>query len=197
MRIMLSRIVLFVCAALLAAPVALRAQSAAGLASGTRVRVVEPANGRTVGTVSEVRGDTLMVITGIGESWRVVALPLSSIRSLQVSRGRPSRHVSALQGAALGVLTGAAGGVAGMTIGTLAMQDSCDGSPDQLMCFTMAESAVLGIIIGAPMGAAWGAVAGFVFPQERWRSITVASPPVLTVNGSPGGVQLGLSITFP
>lgn len=194
---MLSRIVLLVCAALLAAPAALRAQPFSEFAPGARVRVVDPATGRTVGTVQSVAGDSLVVLSGKGEDARTVTFSLSSIRTLQVSRGKPSRPVSALQGAALGLLTGAAGGVAGTTIGYLSTQDDCDGSEDDWMCFSFAESTLLGVIIGAPMGAAWGAVAGFVFPQERWRSITVVNPPVLTVNGSPDGVQLGLSITLP
>jgi hypothetical protein len=193
MRIMLSWIGLFVCAALLAAPAVLRAQTVAELAPGARVRVVDPATGRIVGTVESVAGDNLVVRSGKG----AVTLSLSSIRSVQVSRGTPSRPVSALRGAALGLVTGAAGGVAGATIGHLSHQENCDGGADDWMCFTMAESALFGVIIGAPMGAAWGAVAGFVFPRERWRSITVANPPVLTVNGRPDGVQLGLSITFP
>lgn len=197
MRIMLSRVILFVCAALLAAPAALRAQTVAELAPGTRVRVVDPSTGRIVGTVESVAGDNLVVLSGKGEDARTFALSLSSIRSVQVSRGTPSRPVSALQGAALGALTGAAGGVAGATIGHLSYQDDCDGGEDDWVCFSMAESALIGVIIGAPMGAAWGAALGFVFPQERWRSITVANPPVLTVNGSPDGVRLGLSITFP
>jgi hypothetical protein len=197
MRIMLSRIGLFVCAALLAAPAVLRAQTVAELAPGARVRVVDPATGRIVGTVESVAGDNLVVRSGKGEDARTVTLSLSSIRSVQVSRGTPSRPVSALRGAALGLVTGAAGGVAGATIGHLSYQENCDGGADDWMCFTMAESALFGVIIGAPMGAAWGAVAGFVFPRERWRSITVANPPVLTVNGRPDGVQLGLSITFP
>lgn len=197
MRIVLSRVVLLVCAALLAAPVALRAQTVADLAPGARVRVVDPATGRIVGTVESVAGDDLVVLSGRGDAARTVTLSLSSIRSVQVSGGTPSRPVSALHGAALGLLAGAASGVAGATIGHLSHQDDCDGGEDDWVCFSMAESALIGVIIGAPMGAAWGAALGFVFPQERWRSITVAGPPVLTVNGSPDGVQLGLSITFP
>jgi hypothetical protein len=197
MRITLSRIVLFVCAVLLAGAPALRAQSVADLAPGARVRVVDPATGRVVGTVESVAGDSLVVLSGRGEHARTVTFSLASIRTLQVSRGKPSRPVSAVHGAALGLLTGAASGVAGATIGYLSYSDDCDGGTDDWVCFSMAESALIGVIIGAPMGAAWGAVAGFVFPQERWRSITVANPPVLTVNGSPDGVQLGLSITFP
>jgi hypothetical protein len=197
MRIMLSRIVLFVCAALLAHPAVLRAQSVADLAPGARVRVVDPGTGRIVGTVESVAGDSLVVLSGRGEDARTVTLSLSSIRTVQVSRGKPSRPMSALQGAALGALTGSVGGVAGATIGHLSYQDDCDGGEDDWMCFSMAESALFGVMIGAPMGAAWGAALGFVFPQERWRSLTAASPPALTVNGSPDGVQLGLTITFP
>ncbi|HTE19006.1 MAG TPA: hypothetical protein VK689_11585 [Armatimonadota bacterium] len=197
MRTLLSRTLPFLCAGvLLAAPLALRAQSAAGLAPGTRVRVVDHATGRTVGTVSEVRGDTLVVLAGRGERRREVTLSVSSLRRLQVSRGRPSRPVSALQLGALGLVSGTVGGLAGATLPSLLSGERCDRRVDDL-CFTTGESVAIGLLVGAPMGFALGAVAGFLFPQERWHSLSLPNAPVVTVSGHGDGVRLGLSIPLP
>jgi hypothetical protein len=188
------RVVWVVCAALLAVPAAVRAQVMEELAAGTRVRVAAPATGRLVGTVSEVRGDTLLVLSRGG----VHALPLSSVRTLQVSRGRPTRLASALEGGAVGLVLGIAGGAAGAVLGDLTTSDEgCDGSEDDLLCFSTGESALIGAVVGAPLGVAYGAVAGFVFPQERWRSIGVLSAPVLAVQPSATGLGISLSIPAP
>lgn len=193
---MLLRLLPTVCAALLALPMEVRGQSAAELAPGTRVRLVADAGtGRLVGTVAESRGDSLVVLSGRGEGERRVALPLSSLRTVQVSRGTPSRAVSALHWAALGVVGGSLAGVAGVTLGRLTSDESCEGTADDL-CLSGGEWTLIGVMIGAPMGALWGAALGFVFPRERWRSIP-ASAPAVTLTGSAEGVQLGLSIPLP
>jgi hypothetical protein len=197
MRTLVSRSLPFLCAGLLlAAPQALRAQSAADLAPGTRVRIVDPASGRVVGTVAERRGDTLVVLSGQGDRERAVTLSVSSIRRLHVSRGTPSRPVSALQFGALGLVSGSVGGLVGATVPNFVSGERCDPRVDEL-CFTTGESVVLGLIAGAPMGLAIGAVAGFLFPQERWRSVSLQNAPTVTVSGRGDGVQLGLSIPLP
>lgn len=184
---------MFVCAALAAAPPAARAQSRAELAAGTRVRVAEHAARPLVGTVTQVRGDTLLVLAR-GE---VHALPLSSIRSLQVSRGRPPRLASALEGGAIGLLSGAIGGAASLALPSLVVPDDCGREQDGLLCFSTGEWALLGVLLGAPLGAASGAVAGFVFPRERWRSITAGSAPALTGPPRAEGLQVGFSLRTP
>lgn len=197
MRTLCSRALPFLCAGLLlAAPAALRAQSASDLALGTRVRVVDPASGRIVGTVAALRGDTLVVRSGRGARERTVTLSVSSLHRLQVSRGTPSRPVSALQLGALGLVSGSVGGVVGATVPRFVSGERCDRRVDDL-CFTTGESVVLGLIVGAPMGLAVGAVAGFLFPQERWRSVSLQNAPTVTVRGRGDGVQLGLSIPLP
>lgn len=181
-------------AALLAVAPEIRGQSMENLAAGTRVRVAAPATGRVVGTVTEVRGDTLLVTSRRG----VHALPASSIRSLQVSRGRSPRLTSALQGGAIGLATGVVGGVAGALIADLTIpDDACDSGETDLLCFSTGESALLGVIVGAPFGAASGAVLGLVFPRERWRSVTARGAPALTVQPQAAGVRVGLSLTTP
>jgi hypothetical protein len=188
------RVVWVVCAALLAAPAAVQAQAAEELAAGTRVRVAAPATGRLVGTVSEVRGDTLLVLSRRG----VHALPLSSVRTLQVSRGRPTRLASALEGGAAGLVLGVVSGAAGAVLGDLTISDDdCNGGEDDLLCFSTGQWALIGALAGAPLGVAYGAVAGFVFPRERWRSVGVGSAPVLAVQPSAAGVGISLSIPTP
>lgn len=197
MKTVLSRVLPFLCAGMLALPSAARAQTAADPAPGTRVRVVDAGTGRVVGTVSAVRGDTLVVVSGKGESAREVALSVSSIRRLQVSRGRPSRPLSALQGAGIGAVSGSVGGLLGITAANLRYGGPCDGTADDLLCFSTGEWALIAVMIGAPMGAASGAVLGFVFPQERWRSISTRHAPAFTVAPAGDAVQLGLSLRVP
>lgn len=188
-----SRILPFACAALLGVPAAVRAQTVADLSAGTRVRVAAASTGRLVGTVAGVRGDTLLLMSREG----VHALPLSTIRALQVSRGRPPRLAGAVEGGAIGLATGVAGGVAGALIADLALPDRCDTGESDLLCFSTGEWALIGAMVGAPFGAASGAVAGFVFPRERWRSVTAGAAPALRVQPRPSGVRVGLSFTTP
>lgn len=188
-----ARVSPLVCAALLAIAPAVRAQPADALSAGTRVRVSAPATGRLVGTITEVRRDTLLVLA----RGKVHALPVSSIRALQVSRGRPPRLASALEGGAIGLLTGAVGGAASLALPSLVVPDACDREGDGVLCFSTGEWALLGVVIGAPLGAASGAVAAFISPRERWRSVTARSAPALTVQPQAAGVRVGLSLTVP
>lgn len=189
----LARIFPLLGAALLTVAPAVQGQSAADLPAGTRVRVAEPATGRLVGTVTEVRRDTLLVLAR-GE---VHAVPISSIRTIQVSRGRPPRLASALEGGAIGLLTGAIGGAASLAIPSLLAPDACDREGDGVLCFSTGEWALVGVVIGAPLGAASGAVAGLIFPRERWRSVTPRTAPAVTVQPEAAGVRVGLSLTVP
>lgn len=167
--------------------------SAADLAAGTRVRVVEPGSGRLVGTVSGVRGDTLLVVAGGREH----TLSIPSIRSLQVSRGRSPRLASALEGGAIGLLTGAIGGAASLALPSLVVPDSCDREGDGVLCFSTGEWALVGVVIGAPLGAASGAVLRFVSPRERWRPIATLGAPTITLAPQATGLGVGLSLAVP
>lgn len=180
-------------AASLAVAPALQGQSMADVPAGTRVRVSEQAAGRLVGTVTEVRRDTLLVLAR-GE---VHALPISSIRTLHVSRGRPPRTASALEGGAIGLLTGAIGGAVSLAVSSLLVPDACDREGDGVLCFSTGEWALVGAAIGAPLGAASGALAGLISPRERWRSVTARGAPALTVQPQAAGVRVALSLTMP
>lgn len=75
--------------------------------------------------------------------------------------------------------------------------DGCEGGEDDLLCFSTGEWALIGALAGAPLGAAHGAVVGFVFPRERWRSAGVQRAPVLAVQPWATGVGISLSIPTP
>jgi hypothetical protein len=192
---MLCRALPLVCGCLLAFAPAASAQARA-LSPGTRVRVADPGTPRFVGTISGWRGDTLLVATGSGGRARVHAVSLSTVRSIQVSRGRMPRHVSTLQGAAAGFVTGSIGGVGGLLIPTL-MDDCNPRNSEELLCFTPTEAVAIGLLLGACYGIPLGAVTGFLLPPERWNSVVVASPPTLALDARGGRVQLGLSFRVP
>ncbi|WP_420125972.1 hypothetical protein [Longimicrobium sp.] len=177
-------------AAAMAGPAAAQS-SAADLAAGTRVRVVESGSDRVVGTVSGVRGDTLLVFAGGREHM----LAISSIRSLQVSRGPSPRLTSALEGGLVGLLAGGAAGAAVAVLGDAVGGDGeCDSGGD-LLCFSTGEWALVGVVVGAPVGAASGAVARFLSPRERWRRVEpAANAPRLSVQSGSGGLRIGFSV---
>jgi hypothetical protein len=186
-----TRIFPLLSAALLAVAPAVQGQPTADLPAGTRVRVSEPAAGRLVGTVTEVRRDTLLVLAR-GE---VHAVPISSIRTIQVSRGRPPRLASALEGGAIGLLTGAIGGAASLAIPSLLVPDACDREGDGVLCFSTGEWALVGVAIGAPLGAASGALVGLLSPRERWRRLEpAANVPRISVQSGTGGLRIGFSV---
>ena len=145
----------------LAAPAA--AQFPAELAAGARVQVMVPDSVRQeplwprqqtlIGTVARVGGDTLYLV--LPSTTGEVAVPRSSIRTLAVSRGVPSRAESALRHGARVALTGAA-------TFFLMRQADADGpyrSPG--------EAAAIGGAIGFGIGAILGAIS----PSERWRTL--------------------------
>ncbi|HLM68055.1 MAG TPA: hypothetical protein VK358_11035, partial [Longimicrobium sp.] len=146
-----------------------------------------------VGTVTAVRRDTLLVFAR-GE---VHAVPISSIRTLQVSRGRAPRLTSALESGAVGLLSGAIGGALALAIPSLLGPDACDREGDGVLCFSTGEWALVGAAVGAPIGAASGAVAGFVSPRERWRPVVTRGAPSITLQPQAAGVRVGLSLAVP
>lgn len=186
-----ARMLPFLGGALLAvAPVA-QGQSITDLSPGARVRVAEQGTRALVGTVTAVRGDTLLMLAG-GE---VHVLPISPMLSLQVSRGRPPRVASMLEGGAIGLLAGAIGGAASLAISSLVIPDSCDREGDGLLCLSAGEWALVGVAIGAPVGGASGAVVGLISPRERWRRVESAgNVPRLTVHTGTGGLRIGFSV---
>ncbi|MGH7679990.1 MAG: hypothetical protein ACRENU_16095 [Gemmatimonadaceae bacterium] len=133
--------------------------------SGARVRVWVPEPYRQEqgpwkrqqlrATVDAVVGDTLhLSLPGAGGT---LAVPRTSIRRLDVSRGRPSRVASAVERAIGFAIAGAI---------TVALDNDPGGSewPNYRSDWRAAGE-------GAKWGAALGAVVGFALPTERWRRV--------------------------
>lgn len=146
----------------------LAAQSTSGLpvALGSRVRVSVPDSARQEaftpriqmirGEVVGVTTDTLSLeVAGVGS---VLAVPRSSIRRLDVSRGVPGRPASAAAGALGGALLGAFYGFASRQLGVEEWEGNSVGQS---------------LALGAAIGAAGGLIVGALSPIERWRRVAL------------------------
>lgn len=135
--------------------VPLGAQESPVLNRRVRVSTPQAAGGepRFVGTATALRMDTLIV----SGSDTVRAFPLSTIVSLDVSRGRRGHaFVGALVGAGIGVLAGAAA----------AGEDDGQGSTG---------TGVILVPLGAAIYGGLGALIGSLIRRERWEPIPVES----------------------
>jgi hypothetical protein len=105
------------------------------------------------GRVTNLSTDTIHL--AVGDSVGSLAIPRLLIQRIDVSRGSPSRGMSALQ-------RGAVSGVIGALYGLLAagLYEDSDGIDE-------AESA----LIGGGVGLAVGAVFGAIWPHERWKRV--------------------------
>ncbi|MGH7579277.1 MAG: hypothetical protein ACREM9_03840 [Gemmatimonadales bacterium] len=135
------------------------------VAPGARIRVRLPEvqyqwdgpRGHLVrGRVTGLSPDTLYL--AVADSVGSLAIPRPLIQRADISRGAPSRGLSALQ---RGVITGAGGAMWGLL--TTGLYDE----PDQ------GEAALIGGGIGLAMGAVFGAI----FPHERWKRVKVEAEP--------------------
>lgn len=172
------------------------------------VRVQAPAAGLrrlTIGTVLDVRRDTLIIQTAQRDTIRggsilqQRAVPLSAVRRLEVEAGTASRT----RGAVLGTLIGTA---SGLTAAALHMRFSIR-KEEQVPCpieenpecqFAEPEWRKLPYprekfwaITG--VGTVLGTVTGAVFSGRRWRSVPVA-PAVSAAPG--GGMELSGTLRF-
>jgi hypothetical protein len=146
-------------------PIVANAQFPESVQSGTRVRVWVPEASMQEqgpwrrqllrGTVASVTADTLRLSVPATEG--TLAVPRQSIRRLDISRGRPSRAVSAIERAFAFAVVGAI---------SVALDNDPHGSdwPHYSRDWRAAEE-------GAKWGAAFGAVVGFILPIERWRRV--------------------------
>jgi hypothetical protein len=145
-------------------PAVLRAQFPAEVSTGARVRVWVPESYRQAegphrrqllrGTVEGVVADTLQL--RIAGTSGVVPVARSAVRRLEVSAG-VSRPASAVERAV--------GGAIGGAVGWALMNDpDRSGGPSYRTDWRAAG-------VGAAWGAGIGAVAGLVFPHERWRRV--------------------------
>ncbi len=130
------------------------------VAPGARVRVTAPlmAPEPLVGTVLKLDADTIF-LTGVALRRGKVAVPVASVKRLEVSRGRSSL---ALQFAVIGFIAGA-------WIGANAVENQSFYSIDEPLA-TLAGVAVVGGVAGAVVGSAIGSEQWEVVPLDRLRS---------------------------
>ncbi len=146
-------------------PAAVRAQFPEDVQVGTRVRVwlpeayaqeEGPARRQLLrGAVAAVGVDTLRL--SIPGAYSALAIPRTSVRRLEVSRGYPSRAESALERAAGGAIGGA-------ILWALMNDPRRSGGPHYRRDWRAAG-------VGAAWGAGIGAGIGFLFPHEQWRRV--------------------------
>jgi len=150
----------FITAILFGSPVPVLAQIR--VQPGSRVRIEAPTiwQGRQVGTVSAVSGDTMFVaIEGIGGDDR--ALTLDSIERLEVSTGR---HGNAGIGAAVGFASGA-------LFGLLLTLQAEDGAACGFSTCTAGEQRAAAVIISGGLLGGLGALIGAASKTDNWTDV--------------------------
>ena len=136
---------------------------------GQRIRIIAPSRGRDriVGVLDSLRDSAVVIDTAqrerrwfldpgpvLTDSYRRISIPLSDIRSLEVSRGR-SRAKGALRGAVIGGVSGA------LTWGLANTPQFNPGFKD------FKNGIGPGFLIGAPLGATFG----YLWGREKWRTV--------------------------
>jgi len=141
------------------------AQQDMRVAPGARVRVTAPtvAEGIVVGTVASAHSDTLVL--EVNED-SLLAIPLTTVTSLEVSEGQSS---SAGSGAVVG---GLAGLVAGALIASSIVEES-SGSGFAAGDYDGIVATVGGAVAGLFVGAIVGAGIGSAIMTENWKDVPV------------------------
>lgn len=170
---------------------------------------VEPGDRIRIATASHVltgrvaaSDDSTLVMEGVVNRWgvpvRTRPIEWSEVRRLDVSDGRRSRFEGALKGGAVGLVSGATGGVLGFAVPNAL--SGCDPrSPDaeeRFGCFRHGDAILLGALIGAYYGAPSGAVMGFLWPGDRWERSPRAAPRPTVVAAPDGRLGIGAALSF-
>jgi hypothetical protein len=153
----------------------------AALPPGARVRVSAPGAPPVVAHVVGVRGDSLVLREPGGPGETVVAL--GAVRTVEVGRGG-GRAASTRSGLILGTAAGA------LAFGAMGFA-SAGGDPQGPS--RLVNAAWVGGILGVPLGAVVGGLAGHRRGALRWMPL----PPVAGVAVAPGGeggVAVGLTL---
>jgi len=166
---------------------ALALGQSASLAAGARVRLTSPADQleKHVTTVTEMRGDSIVVAGRSGS--RIIAL--RNVTALDISTGTRNRVVR----------DGLIGFGAGALIGAVVGADAADECSDQAYCISPfdsgGEAAALGIVVFGAAGLVAGAIVGAFDRTDRWEPREL--PFKVAVNPSmSGGVTLKISRAF-
>ncbi len=149
---------------------------------GDRVRLQAPriSSGQLVGEVTQLEGDTLVLLSEGGGS--IIPIPTSDLEQIAVSQGRKSNAI-------LGLLVGAGVGIA--SAAGLAIW-ACNADDDGCT----SGQVVGGVVALSAIGAGLGAGIGALIKTERWReaSIPASPPPVGLGFGDDGSVRLAFSL---
>lgn len=162
-------------------------QAPPALASGAHVRIAAPTlgwDGKT-GTLTEVRGDTLVVRTR-GILFRATRVPASAIAKLEVSRNHSGHQLALGVGVLIGGTLGALGGYA--------LRSPCRTSGN--LDFSCMWSGMGEGLLGGAVGAGLGALLGAALVPERWSSVALGGPRVGLVLRPGSGVGLGVALVF-
>ena len=154
---------------------ALTAQASPQLTKGRRIRVTIPVEvglspQRVTGRLQSLEGDTLVLATDSG----VQALALTGGSTVERSLGRRGVGLTALLGAAVGLVT--------VTLGWQSCGE-CEGG-------TPASSALLGVGVGAGVGA----ILGSILIPERWQPVETSG---VRIVAAAGGIDLRASKHLP
>ncbi|HEX8211514.1 MAG TPA: hypothetical protein VF584_15185 [Longimicrobium sp.] len=171
----------------LAAAGPLLAQERAAISPGDRVRVTSSSIPRTNGIVLETNPDTL-VLRSRGET---IYTAWADVRTLHVAEGG-SRGRSAFKYGRIGVIGGAATGIA---LGFAAFAGDNDSADGPCVICSPETAAIYGGVTLGVIGGALGSLAGAAFPEERWRRVDAP----VTVSAAPaadGRVTLQAKLRF-
>ncbi len=149
---------------------------------GDRVRLQAPriSSGQLVGAVTELEGDTLVLLSEGGGS--TISIPTSALEQIAVSQGMKSNAI-------LGLIVGAGVGMA--SAAGLAIW-ACNADDDGCTSGQVVGAGLALTAIGAGLGGGIGAL----IKTERWREASIpASPPPIGLGfGKDGSVRLAFSL---
>ncbi len=182
---------LIVMSTLLLGPATLAAQEPI-VAAGSRVRLTTKGLEKVEGTITEWRGDTIVLRPKKG---LLTEVPMDQVSDLSVVRGRRPNPVG---GAVKGMVVGGAAGLA--VFGALCGEEDIDPGPDDggpgVCSWSDAWFLLMGTGALAVAGGVVGLVTGTIVGTDAWRPVAIpaARLSVRPLNG--GGVGVGFSLRF-
>ena len=166
----------------------LHAQETLYLYTGARVRFYAPPklNIPTIARISAFKPDTLVVF--VEGSDLPTRLPFSSIKNIELSRGRKSMLQT---GAIIGVVVGS---IWGVISGLKISEEDCSGSYGP--CFEPPAAGLLGGILFGALGGGTGALIGALIQTEKWEPASLKRLNLGFQTQKTGDLLVSLSIRF-
>jgi hypothetical protein len=195
------RHILVLAAHLLLLPSALVAQSSVEAEQQVRIHAPDAGIERgTIGTVLDVKGDTLVLQTTgyhpqrVGMQLTQRNVPLSSIESLEVPTGTQNRLQSSIVGAVIGTGLGALAATVDRSYSLAAFdQPPCPSTAIRCREVFPAYPGSRSVAITVT-GTALGTVAGYLWPGRRWRRVNPYAPQAAI--DADGNVHLSGTVRF-